>query len=299
MKYLIDKKLRPCSELKETDLFVEVLSFEEFEENEKENRYFQYAEDSIKRCKVYIYEKMILGTLDIPDLKQIEVKKWQNIFKIDHRSLILIGDVSKIQARLEQLNNMVEIFDRPAQVLFHLIEDHIKDNEDIIQEYFDELDAIEEDLMNKKLENDLESRLLWIRKQVLVSYRFHQQLKEMLKEMADCPYPILNKKDIRLFRYLQNRVDLCYGENEKQKEQIVGLRDMIQLARNEKQDKAIRFLTIATSIFMPLTFLTGWYGMNFSKMPELSWEHGYEIIIVLSVIIFLIELYVFKKKKLL
>jgi magnesium transporter len=56
-------------------------------------------------------------------------------------------------------------------------------------------------------------------------------------------------------------------------------------------------LTVVTTIFMPLTLIVGWYGMNFHYMPELEWKWGYPIIIAISLLIVVGSLLFFKKKK--
>ena len=56
-------------------------------------------------------------------------------------------------------------------------------------------------------------------------------------------------------------------------------------------------LTVVTTIFMPLTLIAGWYGMNFVNMPELHWPYGYPVIIVVSLMIVAGALLYFKKKK--
>ena len=58
-------------------------------------------------------------------------------------------------------------------------------------------------------------------------------------------------------------------------------------------------LTVITAIFMPLTLIAGWYGMNFTQMPELAWQYGYPLVIIISVLIVVAEIHYFKKKKLL
>ena len=59
----------------------------------------------------------------------------------------------------------------------------------------------------------------------------------------------------------------------------------------------MKILTIVTTIFLPLTLVAGWYGMNFSNMPELSWKYGYPAVIVISLVIVMICLWIMKKKK--
>ena len=61
----------------------------------------------------------------------------------------------------------------------------------------------------------------------------------------------------------------------------------------------MKVFTVVTTIFMPLTLIVGWYGMNFHFMPELTWEYGYIGVIVLSVTVVIASIVFFKKKKLL
>jgi magnesium transporter len=56
-------------------------------------------------------------------------------------------------------------------------------------------------------------------------------------------------------------------------------------------------LTVVTTIFMPLTLIVGWYGMNFRYMPELNQYYAYPILIVICILIVLVLLYYFKRKK--
>ena len=59
----------------------------------------------------------------------------------------------------------------------------------------------------------------------------------------------------------------------------------------------MQILTIVTTIFLPLTLLTGWYGMNFVNMPELSWKYGYLMGGGVSAAVLALGLWICKKKK--
>ena len=59
----------------------------------------------------------------------------------------------------------------------------------------------------------------------------------------------------------------------------------------------MQILTIVTTVFLPLSLLAGWYGMNFTGMPELSWKYGYPVIIAVSVIVVALSLWICRKKK--
>ena len=63
------------------------------------------------------------------------------------------------------------------------------------------------------------------------------------------------------------------------------------------QNRIMKLLTIVTTIFMPLSLIAGWYGMNFANMPELHWAYGYPAVIVLRALIVGGCIYYFKKKR--
>ena len=75
------------------------------------------------------------------------------------------------------------------------------------------------------------------------------------------------------------------------------VRDTYQAQVDAVQNKNMQFLTVVSTIFFPLTLITGWYGMNFQNMPEL--EHGYPGVILLSLIVVAVCIIFFKKKKIL
>jgi magnesium transporter len=60
----------------------------------------------------------------------------------------------------------------------------------------------------------------------------------------------------------------------------------------------MKVFTVITTIFMPLTLIVGWYGMNFKYMPELNWKYGYLTVIIASILVVSGCIFFFKKKKL-
>lgn len=68
-------------------------------------------------------------------------------------------------------------------------------------------------------------------------------------------------------------------------------------AQSHRMNEVMKILTVISSIFMPLTFIVGIYGMNFDNLPELHWKNGYFFVLGLMFIIVLSMIYYFKKKK--
>ena len=66
-----------------------------------------------------------------------------------------------------------------------------------------------------------------------------------------------------------------------------------------EENQVMSILTVVTTIFLPLTLIAGWYGMNFPNMPEFGWKYAYPAVIIVSILVIILEIIYFKKKKML
>ena len=78
---------------------------------------------------------------------------------------------------------------------------------------------------------------------------------------------------------------------------LSGLQDLYLAEISYKMNKVMQTLTIVSTIFIPLTFLAGIYGMNFAHMPELQWKYGYFILLGIMLVVAVILLFLFRRKK--
>jgi len=79
-------------------------------------------------------------------------------------------------------------------------------------------------------------------------------------------------------------------------EYIHQVRESYQSQIEIEQNNLMKVFTMVTSIFLPLTLIVGWYGMNF-QMPELKWRYGYPFLIAVCILVSAIWYIIFKKKK--
>jgi magnesium transporter len=84
---------------------------------------------------------------------------------------------------------------------------------------------------------------------------------------------------------------------ESYRDTINGLQDLYLSEISYKMNQVMQILTIISVIFVPLTFLAGIYGMNFDVLPELHWKYGYLYFWIFSVIILVLLLFYFRRKK--
>ena len=78
---------------------------------------------------------------------------------------------------------------------------------------------------------------------------------------------------------------------------LSGMLDIYLSSASNRLNEVMKVLTIIATVFMPLTFIVGLYGMNFKHMPELEWQLGYPMVVVVMIIIVVFMLIYFRRKR--
>lgn len=126
--------------------------------------------------------------------------------------------------------------------------------------------------------------------------RFYAQLDDFtdsLRESADDRFD--ESAAVRLDCF-SRRVNALREETQMLREYAGQVSAEYQAQVDIEQNRIMKLLTLVTTVFLPLSLLVGWYGMNFSNMPELDWEYGYPAIILLSVLVVLACIRFFKRR---
>lgn len=96
---------------------------------------------------------------------------------------------------------------------------------------------------------------------------------------------------------------MLYRRTERRFQNVLNLRESVTQVRESYEaevdislNTTMKIFTVVTTIFLPLTLIVGWYGMNFD-MPEYDWSHGYSFVTVVSVVFVVAGILFFRKKK--
>ncbi|HWT27849.1 MAG TPA: CorA family divalent cation transporter, partial [Mobilitalea sp.] len=108
---------------------------------------------------------------------------------------------------------------------------------------------------------------------------------------------LFNEENLQYFRIFTDRVARLSSTTRMLQEYSVQVREAYHAQLDLDLNNIMKMFTVVTTIFLPLTLIVGWYGMNFTTMPELTWKYGYLFVIGLCVITAFICIYFFKKKK--
>lgn len=279
---------------------LEIMTTQEYRKKQKDTIQKRRLEESMERgryCKADIFPECIVGTFVVPDKKNLFQKKEILGYYMDQEEFLIVSD-QKLEKDLKQEVAKCSVIgmDTPAQFLAGFIEYLIREDVIYLQNFEERLAKMEEHLIHEEM-NRFDVQILNLRKELLTLDAYYQQMMDLCGVLEENMNALMTQDECRIFGIQAARVERLHDSTHVLKEYSVQLRELYQSRMDEKQNNVMQMLTVVTTIFMPLTLITGWYGMNFENMPELYSQYGYPIIIVLSVLVIVLEFLWFKRKK--
>ena len=238
---------------------------------------------------------------------RFDEKEKENEIKTEQISLLLgpdfvisfqekEGDVfDSIRERIR--NNKGRIRKMGADYLAYALIDAIVDNYFMILEKLGEtIEEIEEKLVTNPTSetlhtlHDLKREMVFLRKSVW-------PLREVINRLERSESPLINKSTYVYLRDVYDHTIQVIDAVETFRDMLSGMLDIYLSSVSNRMNEVMKVLTIIATIFIPLTFIAGIYGMNFRYMPELEQGWSYPAILILMLIIAIIMLVYFRRKK--
>ena len=181
--------------------------------------------------------------------------------------------------------------------LVHALMDAVVDNYFIILENFgDRIENLQEKLVKNPSSNTLQT-IHEIKREVTFLRRSIWPLREVVNEVERNETPLIAKAVIPYFRDLYDHTIQAIDIAEFLRDSLSDMLDIYLSSVSNKTNEIMKVLTMFSTIFIPLTFITGVYGMNFKNMPELSWKWGYPVAWMIMGAVTLFMFIYFKRKK--
>ncbi|MBK6545640.1 MAG: magnesium/cobalt transporter CorA [Saprospiraceae bacterium] len=194
--------------------------------------------------------------------------------------------------------DLSRIRNRNSDYLFYAIIDYVVDKYYLVVEAFhDEIEILEDRVLREDLDLKLDE-LHVLRNHIISLKRYIFPLREEVSKIKKLESNLIDEATFIFLRDLQDNIQHLIESLDNQRELLNGLRELILSKANLNMNKDMKWLTVVSTISIPILFFTGVYGMNFENMPELKWKYGYLTwwigitIVVIGMIAFL------KKKKL-
>jgi magnesium transporter len=231
----------------------------------------------LQRPKLDYYDNYTFYVTHIVREEKKEILKEELDFFIGENFVVTFHHKPAMEVKQvwDRLLTQKNIEKRDTYYVFYQILDKIVDNYfPLIYKIEDDLDKIEDNIQNKSM-NYLMTELFDTRYMLL-------NLRHTVNPMRDLLYRMLNSHHLSGIRERKEYFSDIYDHLLKLSEMVMSNRDVTAdirdsyLSLNAHQtNNVMKVLTIITSIFAPLTFIVGIYGMNFENMPELTWKYGY------------------------
>jgi len=205
------------------------------------------------------------------------------------------GDVfDGIRDRLR--NNKGDLRKRSVDFLLYRLLDTIIDNYFFVTEYFSDKNAELEQGIFKNPTPDALREIQLLKRQVVNFKRAVLPLREVVSVLEKDGGTLVNKKTHRYLRDLYEHIIQVNDSIDSQREVVSSIMDLFLSGTSNKMNEIMKVLTVISTIFIPLTFIVGLYGMNFKNMPELEWQYGYFIICGIMGVILIGMIIYFRKK---
>ncbi|NWF73701.1 MAG: magnesium/cobalt transporter CorA [Nitrospirae bacterium] len=184
-----------------------------------------------------------------------------------------------------------------ADYLFYSLVDAIVDQYFAVVEVLGEKIEELQDLVVSDPQPETLRRIHSLKRQLLFLRRAVWPLREVTNNLSRSECPFLQESTKVFFRDVYDHVVQIVDTIETLREMVSASLDIYLSSISYRLNAVMKVLTIITTIFMPLTFIVGIYGMNFEHMPELKWEWGYPLIIGVMVMIAIAMVGFFIRKK--
>ena len=246
-------------------------------------------------CKVEAEQDYFCGSLAIPNAVDLLGSRYRLLFFINKQYVLLVSEDGYGKRLAEHLHSRkLSSQTSTEKVLSMILGDIIAKDNAILEKFERELMEMEEEAMRRQTDLFLK-HMIRVRKQLLTLRGYYEQFMEVCRELEENENDLFAKKQLKYFGNISDRAERLLHRCIHLIDYAGQVKDVYQGQVDARQNRNMQYLTVVSTIFFPLTLITGWYGMNFENMPELA--HGYPYVAIISVLVVIVCIWIFKKKK--
>ncbi len=224
---------------------------------------------SSEQVEIYLTDKIILL---FHQEKSPLVEAWL-------KSLLVADD--NIACFVEVIINLLALINSRHLSLLNAIEDKITGLEDAL---------------TKEEEMDYVGEISNLRKQLLGLRRYYESMLALMEDLEENRNGLLSEDSLRLLHFQIQKLERSYRNSLNLRDYLTQVRESYQALLDIEANKVMKLFTVITSIFLPLTLLVGWYGMNI-YMPETAFRYTYPLVILASLFIVVALVIYFKRNR--
>ena len=270
---------------------------------------FEISEEAIEECcgtvhdtKIEVYSKYNLCTLNEIQVKEHVLYETLNIYYAKNFIIVVSKRPSKTAEKvLKHINEQYESFflntSSPCNKILYLMFDTLfMSYFETIIEFDKKVVLFEEEVLKNNISSFL-GQFIIIRRQVLRITRYITPLSYMIDIIKLNENSLIDDNMMRYIKNLEIKFSKLDGNIIGLRESVAYLREAYEAQVSNQANNIMKIFTIVSAVFLPLTLLTGVFGMNFRIMPWLLRDYGFYELSIFMIIISVLLILLFRKKK--
>lgn len=288
-----------------TNLLVGFCKNKELEDIQKQkhlfsdNTIFEVVEklDDKKVNKVDAYYGYVFGMVYIFARHQQDAYKIS--FYIVEQTLIIVCEddrcLEELKQEILQLDPCVCTLEKAVRAVLEYVLLSVVKRLDQVE---NEIAVFDEEMMNPSIHGIL-NKFREYRRLMLCMSHYMEQFLDVCENLLEDENTFFHIEHLHQLKIVKDKAIRVEERVRMMEEYVEQLKEEYQFQQDYRLNQTMYVFTVVTVIFLPLTLIVGWYGMNFTSMPEVTWKYGYQFVILLSVSVVGCLLYYLKKKKML
>lgn len=280
----------------------EFLSVSSYDEMEKRSKSWGISMTILEEARRFGYAKY--DSFENFDCISLEMPDFHNIL-ISYGSVIIYLEKGRAFFFTSQKQRVMDILEESAKnlgerislnrIIYLFFESQTRQDYEVFDTIEKEIMDLEQLLITSQNHNCV-SDIISLRKRLMFLKRFYEQFLNVLDILGENENGIFDGKTLRSFKMLNRRTERRFQSVLNLRDSVTQVRESYEAEVDINLNSTMKVFTVVTTIFLPLTLIVGWYGMNFS-MPEYGWRYGYHFVIIISIIFIVAGVYFFKKNK--
>ena len=260
------------------------------------------------------YLFMVLFSFHLPEEKTLEeentqlreAKRTEMDLYLGKNYVVCVHD--KPLPELDRVRKKLRAKDRfvsssTANVAYTVIDAVVDEYAPIMESLAEQVDEIEDALLirgrHDESVEEREDNLFDLKNHLTVLRRIVKPQKDNMAALSNPTDELVPDESRKYFQDVSTHLERVVDSLDTMREHLAGISEAYNTRVNRRMNQDLQRLTAISTIFLPLAFITGLYGMNFEDMPELHFHYGYFVVLSILVVLFISLFYYFRRKRML
>ena len=257
------------------------------------------SEPARLRNSIDVYDNCSIGDIVIINLSNQDAAR-------DRIALILMKDLFLLAEVEDQDNSVQAMFEETVQrfkngatmekFICGILDRMLLGGSQMLEDTEAKMLKLERSLLSDRANRSLSRTIYTLRRWLSLCHNYLEQLIDLAQVLQVDENSLLTPGNKYSFGLFIGRAERLSGSVKDMIDTSVHLRESLEAVTNYNMNHDMKILTVITAVFLPLTLIVGWYGMNFKYMPELNWPLAYPALFVISVVLVAVILIFFRRK---